>query len=99
MLERYFQKYYAASDSAPTGILDGDVAAPEGVAPVLRHAVALAGIVLVLYMQVGSFEVLHLQGTGKVLAKMPQLTATHGCWCAFSCCGQNMHIMQSADNA
>ena len=41
MLARCFQKYYALSDSAPTGILEGDVANPESPAPVLKHAVEL----------------------------------------------------------
>lgn len=43
MLARCFQKYYAVSDSTPTGILDGDMANPESPAPVLKHAVKLAG--------------------------------------------------------
>ena len=43
MLAQCFQKYYAVSDSAPTGILDGDMANPESPAPVLKHAVKLAG--------------------------------------------------------
>lgn len=43
LLASCFEKYYAVSDQAATGILDGDVAATESPAPVLRHAVLLAG--------------------------------------------------------
>lgn len=43
LLARCFEKYYAVSDQAATGILDGDIAATESPAPVLRHAVLLAG--------------------------------------------------------
>ena len=45
MLARCFEKYYAVSDEAATGILPGDVAATESPAPVLHHAVLLAGAV------------------------------------------------------
>lgn len=44
MLVRTFEKYYAVSDDAATGILDGDVAATESPAPVLHCAVLLAGV-------------------------------------------------------
>lgn len=43
MLASCFEKYYAVSDEAATGILDGDVAATDSPAPVLHHAVLLAG--------------------------------------------------------
>ena len=43
MLAGCFEKYYAVSDDAATGILDGDIAATESPVPVLRHAVLLAG--------------------------------------------------------
>lgn len=45
MLARCFEKYYAGSDDAATGVLDGDVAATESPAPVLHQAVLLAGAV------------------------------------------------------
>ncbi|KAL3146191.1 hypothetical protein ABBQ32_002897 [Trebouxia sp. C0010 RCD-2024] len=44
LLARCFEKYYAVSDQAATGILDGDIAATESPAPVLRHAVLLAEV-------------------------------------------------------
>ena len=43
MLVRCFEKYYAVSDDAASGLLDGDVAATDSPAPVLHHAVLLAG--------------------------------------------------------
>ena len=43
LLAGCFEKYYGVSDQAATGILDGDVAATESPAPVLHHAVLLAG--------------------------------------------------------
>ena len=48
MLVRCFERYYAVSDDAATGILDGDVAATESPAPVLHHAVLLAGVCFLL---------------------------------------------------
>lgn len=44
MLASCFEKYYAVSDEAATGILDGDVAATDSPAPVLHHAVLLAEV-------------------------------------------------------
>lgn len=43
MLARCFQKYYAVSDAAATGIMDGDIGATDSPPPVLHHAVLLAG--------------------------------------------------------
>ena len=43
MLARCFEEFYAVSEDAATGILDGNVAATESPAPVLHHAVLLAG--------------------------------------------------------
>ena len=46
-LTRCFEKYYAVSNDAANGILDGDVAATESPAPVLHQAVLLAGAVYI----------------------------------------------------
>lgn len=48
VLARCFEKYYAVSDTAASGILDGNVAATESPAPILHQAVLLAGAVFIL---------------------------------------------------
>lgn len=56
MLTRCFQKYYAVSDRAPTGILEGDMANPESPSSVLRHAVDLAGDDTLLALGLGALR-------------------------------------------
>lgn len=43
LLARCFENYYALSENAPGGILDGGVGAAESPAPALAPAVELAG--------------------------------------------------------
>ena len=43
MLARCFQRYHAVSDSALSGIMTSDAATSESPAPILRHALKLAG--------------------------------------------------------
>ena len=56
MLARCFEEYYAVSEDAATGILDGNVAATESPAPVLHHAVLLAGASFLLQRLPGNIE-------------------------------------------
>ena len=46
MLARCFQSYHALSDSTLSGILTSDAATTESPAPILHHALKLAGMLL-----------------------------------------------------